>query len=104
VLRRRMFGLDEGHVANSVTRTVGATVLMAEVVGLFVVLLHVSGHLNTGSTGDAFLALVGGGVIGTGVFLAAASLLGSEEVGILLRRLPMLRDSTWLSRGASDAG
>jgi hypothetical protein len=77
---------------------------MAEVVGLFVVLLHVSGHLNTGSTGDAFLALVGGGVIGTGVFLAAASLLGSEEVGVLLRRLPMLRDSAWLSRGASDAG
>ena len=104
VLRRRMFGLDEGHIANSVTRTVGATVLMAEVVGLFVVLLHVSGHLNTGSTGDAFLALVGGGVIGTGVFLATASLLGSEEVDVLRRRLPMLRDSAWLSRGAPDAG
>jgi putative peptidoglycan lipid II flippase len=102
VLRRRMFGLDERHVANSVTRTVGATVLMAEVVGLFVVLLHVSGHLNTGSTGDAFLALVGGGVIGTGAFLAAASLLGSEEVGVLRRRLPMLRDSAWLNRGTPD--
>jgi putative peptidoglycan lipid II flippase len=102
VLRRRMFGLEEGHIVNSVTRTVGAAVLMAEVVGLFVVLLHVSGHLNTGSTGDSFLALVGGGVIGTGVFLAASSLLGSEEVDVLRSRLPMLRASAWMNRGAAD--
>ena len=77
---------------------------MSEVVGLFVVLLHVSGHLNTGSTGDAFLALVGGGVIGTGAFLATASLLGSEEVDVLRRRLPMLRGSAWLNRGTPDVG
>jgi len=102
VLRRRMFGLEEGHAVNSVARTAGATVLMAEVVGLFMVLLHVSGHLNTGSTGDSFLALVGGGVIGAGTFLAAASLLGSEEVDILRSRLPMLRASAWMNRGAAD--
>jgi putative peptidoglycan lipid II flippase len=104
VLRRRMFGLEEGHVVNSVTRTAGAAVLMAEAVGLFMVLLHVSGHLNTGSTGDSFLALVGGGVIGAGTFLAAASLLGSEEVDILRSRLPMLRASAWMNRGGADTG
>ena len=103
VLRRRTFGLDEGHIINSVTRMVAATVLMAETVGLFLIFLKVTGHSTTGSLGDAFLALVGGGIVGAGTFLLAASQLGSEEVGIMRSRLPALRISAWLGRGGANA-
>jgi hypothetical protein len=103
VLRRRTFGLDEGHIINSVTRMVAATVLMAETVGLFLIFLKVTGHSTTGSLGDAFLALVGGGIVGAGTFLLAASQLGSEEVGIIRSRLPALRISAWLGRGGANA-
>ena len=104
VLRRRTFGLDEGHIINSVTRMIAATVLMAETVGLFLIFLKVTGHPTTGSLGDAFLALVGGGIVGAGTFLLAASQLGSEEVGIIRSRLPALRISAWLGRGGANAG
>ncbi len=103
VLRRRTFGLDEGHIINSVTRMVAATVLMAETVGLFMIFLKVTGHSTTGSLGDAFLALVGGGIVGAGTFLLAASQLGSEEVAIIRSRLPALRISAWLGRGGANA-
>ena len=59
---------------------------MAEVVGLIVLLLHASGHLNTGSLGDAFLALFGGSVVGVAAFFAVSSFLGSEEMEVLRRR------------------
>ena len=91
VLSRRLGGLEEGHIVYSVTRSVAATALMAEAVGLFVVLMHASGHLNTGRLADAFAALVGGGLIGLGVYFLAAYLLGSEEMGTILGRLPALR-------------
>jgi hypothetical protein len=58
-----------------------------------VLLLHASGHLNTGSLGDAFLALFGGSVLGAIAFFGVSSYLGSEEMGVLLRRLPMLHPS-----------
>jgi putative peptidoglycan lipid II flippase len=93
VLSRRMEGLEEGRIVYSVTRAVGSTVLMAEVVGLFVVILHAGGHLNTGSFGDAFAALVGGGLIGAGVFFLGAYAFRCEEVGILMRRLSPPRPS-----------
>jgi putative peptidoglycan lipid II flippase len=103
VLRRRTFGLEEGHIINSVTRMIAATVLMAETVGLFMIFLKVTGHSTTSSLGDAFLALVGGGIVGAGTFLLAASQLGSEEVDIIRGRLPALRISAWLGRGGADA-
>ena len=103
VLRRRTFGLDEGHIINSVTRMIAATVLMAETVGLFMIFLKVTGHSTTSSLGDAFLALVGGGIVGAGTFLLAASQLGSEEVDIIRGRLPALRISAWLGRGGANA-
>ena len=103
VLRRRTFGLDEGHIINSVTRMIAATVLMAETVGLFMIFLKVTGHSTTSSLGDAFLALVGGGIVGAGTFLLAASQLGSEEVAIIRSRLPALRISAWLGRGGANA-
>ena len=91
VLSRRLGGLEEGHIVYSVSRSVVATTLMAEVVGLFVVLLYASGHLNTGRLTDAFAALLGGGLIGAGVYFLAAFILRSEEMGTILRRLPELR-------------
>ena len=66
---------------------------MAEVVGLIVLLLHAPGHLNTGNLGDAFLALFGGSVVGVGAFFAVSSFLGSEEMQMLKRRVPMLHPS-----------
>jgi len=92
-LSRRMGGLDEGHVIYSLTRMAGATLIMVEVVGLFLVLMHASGHLNTGHFSDAFAALVGGGLIGAGTYFLAAYLLRSDELGTLLRRIPALRPS-----------
>jgi len=90
-LSRRMGGLEEGHVIYSLTRTAGAMLLMVEVVGLFVVLMHASGHLNTGQLSDAFAALVGGGLIGAGTFFLVAYLLHSDELNTLLRRIPALQ-------------
>jgi len=66
---------------------------MVEVVSLFVVLMHASGHLNTGHLSDAFAALLGGGLIGAGTYFLVAYLLRSDEMGTLLRRIPALRRS-----------
>jgi hypothetical protein len=69
----------------------GATLLMVEVVSLFMVLLHASGHLNTGRVSDAFAALVGGSLMGAGAYFLVAYLLHSDELSTLLRRIPALR-------------
>jgi peptidoglycan biosynthesis protein MviN/MurJ (putative lipid II flippase) len=90
-LSRRMGGLEEGHVIYSLLRMAGATLLMVEVVSLFVLLMHASGHLNTGRLSDAFAALVGGGLIGAGAYFLVAYLLRSDEVDTLLRRIHALR-------------
>src|SRR3972149_1091822 len=95
-VRRPVFRWPEAY-SNTTKRpttsaiSVVATTLMAEVVGLFVVLLYASGHLNTGRLTDAFAALLGGGLIGAGVYFLAAFILRSEEMGTILRRLPELR-------------
>jgi putative peptidoglycan lipid II flippase len=92
-LRARIVGLEEDRLTASVGKSVAATVVMAEVVGLIVLLLHAAGHLNTGNFGDAFLALFGGSVVGVGAFFAVSSFLGSEELQMLKRRVPMLHPS-----------
>ena len=68
-----------------------AAVLMAEVVGFYLILLHEADRLNTGRFLDSFLALAGGGLLGGLIFVAAARALRSEEVEMLLRRLPWPR-------------
>jgi peptidoglycan biosynthesis protein MviN/MurJ (putative lipid II flippase) len=90
-LSRRMGGLEEGHVIYSVTRIAGATLLMVEVVSLFMVLMHASGHLNTGQLSDAFASLAGGSLLGAGAYFLVAYLLRSDELSTLLRRIPALR-------------
>ncbi len=90
-LRARLAGLDLRALGLSLGRTLVAVVLMAEVVGFYLVLLHEANHLETGRLLDAVLALAGGGLLGGLIFLAAARALGSEEVETLLRRVPWPR-------------
>ena len=90
-LRTRLEGLDLPSIGRSVGRTLIASVLMAEVIGFYLILLHQADRLNTGRFFDAFLALAGGGMLGGLVFLAAARALHSEEVETLLRRVPWPR-------------
>lgn len=101
VLRTRLSGLDEGKLISTAVRTLGASVLMAEVVGLALIFLHVVGHSNNANLLDAFLALVGGSVVGVGAFFVVASFLHSEEMDILRRQLPLLRLSSLLSRSSA---
>ncbi|MDP3768735.1 MAG: lipid II flippase MurJ, partial [Dehalococcoidia bacterium] len=94
-LRLRIDGLDLRALGWSLGRTLLAVVLMAEAVGLYLVLLHQAGLFDTNRTLDAFLALAGGGLIGAAVFVGAARALRSEEMDTLLRRLP------WPGRAAA---
>jgi putative peptidoglycan lipid II flippase len=87
-LRGRLEGLDLTSIGWSVGRTALATVLMAEAIGLYLVLLHQAGHFDFSSIVDAFLALAGGGLVGGAVFATAARALHSEEAELMLRRLP----------------
>ena len=87
-LRARLERLDLRALARSLRRTLVATVLMAEVIAFYLILLHQADHLDTGRLLDAFLALAGGGLLGGFVFLATSRALHSEEVETLLRRVP----------------
>jgi putative peptidoglycan lipid II flippase len=87
-LRRRMEGLDVWSLAGSLGRTVVSAILMAEVVGFYLILLHLSGHLDTNHALDSFLATAGGGLVGVLVFMATARALRAEEVETLLSKLP----------------
>jgi len=98
VLRRRLGGLDEEKLVGSVTKSAAATIVMAEVVGLLALLLHASGHFDTGTLGDAFLALFCGSAVGAGVFFAVSSFLAHEEMELLERRLPFLRSINLFAR------
>ena len=90
-LHARLRGLDLRSLASSVVRTLVSTLLMAEVVGFFLILLREAGRLDSGRFADALLALAGGGLLGGLIFLAAARALRSEEVETLLRRVPWPR-------------
>ncbi len=86
--RRLDGGLETGRLVYSVTRTVAASVLMAEAVAVYLLVLRAAGHLNTGSFVDAGLALIAGAAIGAATFFATARALNSPEVDVLLDRLP----------------
>jgi hypothetical protein len=90
-LNGRLDGLEADRLAYSLTRTAAATILMAEVIGLLMVILSVNGRLNTGGLVDSFLALAGGAVLGSVAFSLAAHFLRSEEMATLLQRMPVLR-------------
>jgi putative peptidoglycan lipid II flippase len=87
-LRQRIDGLDGWMMRDALVWTGVATVLMAEVVGCYLIVLHQAGHLDPSNTFDALLALVGGGVLGGVTYFATARALRIEEVETLLLRLP----------------
>ncbi|MEX0785849.1 MAG: murein biosynthesis integral membrane protein MurJ [Dehalococcoidia bacterium] len=93
-LNMRIGGLDLRSIGRSIWATLAASVLMVEVIGLYLIVLHLAGHLDTSSFLDASLALVGGTVLGGAAFLATARALRSEEMETLLRQLPAPRRQT----------
>jgi putative peptidoglycan lipid II flippase len=85
----RLRGLDDARLARSVTYTVAATVLMAQVVGLWLMVLHAAGALDAGNkllSGFALLVALGIGVV---VYYGTSRLLGSAEARLLADRVPM---------------
>jgi putative peptidoglycan lipid II flippase len=82
VIRRRLVGLDDRRVALSALKTTAAAVLMGLSVWLF---------LSATAEASVFVRVVGGLIIGAGVFFVAAWLLHSEELrgvlGMVKRRL-----------------
>jgi putative peptidoglycan lipid II flippase len=89
-LRSRVEGLDFDGLRSSFVWTAVSTVLMIEVVGAYLLLLHQSGHLHAHSMLDSFLALAGGGIVGVATYFACARALRLEEADVLLRRIPRL--------------
>ena len=88
-LRLRMQGLDLRALARSLFQTLLAALLMVEVVGFYLVLLHEAGHLDTNRLLDSTLAVAGATLLGGLVYVVVAKALGSEEVETLLSRLPL---------------
>jgi putative peptidoglycan lipid II flippase len=88
-LSQRLGGLDAGHVAYSVVRTVAAAILMGEVILLYLAVLHYAGLLDLSDKLDATLAVTGGTAIGAVVFYGTTRILKSEEAATLTRRLPL---------------
>ena len=88
-LARRLDGLEAGHVAFSLSRTIAASVLMAEVILVWLAVLHFAGLLDLAQKVDAGLAVIGGVGIGAVVYFAVTRALRSEEAAMLSRRLPL---------------
>ena len=88
-LRLRLQDFDLRALARSLFRTLLAALLMVEVVGFYLVLLHEAGHLDTNRLLDSTLAVAGATLLGGLVYVVVARALGSEEVETLLRRLPL---------------
>jgi putative peptidoglycan lipid II flippase len=88
-LNRRMPGLGDARLAFSVMRTIASSVLMAEVILLWLALLELAGLLDLAVKLDAALAVLGGIAIGAGVYFYVSRILRSEEATTLLRRLPL---------------
>ena len=86
---QRLPEIDTARISRSLLRTGVATVLMAEVVAVWLALLRLTGTLNLESKIDALFVTVSGIAIGTAVFVWATHLLHSEEAAVLARRVPL---------------
>jgi putative peptidoglycan lipid II flippase len=84
----RMMGIDTGRVVNSVVRTGASTLLMAEVVGLWLMVLRGAGMLDLSSKLDTGLAVVVGSALGAATYFYTSRLLRSDEARVLAARLP----------------
>ncbi|MBI2723940.1 MAG: murein biosynthesis integral membrane protein MurJ [Chloroflexi bacterium] len=88
-LDRRLHGLDRARVLASAARTILASVLMAEVVALWLSVLRLAGILDLASKAQAGFALLGAMLLGVAVYWYASRRLGSAEADTLLARLPL---------------
>jgi putative peptidoglycan lipid II flippase len=98
-LARRVPGLDDSIMATSLLRTGAATVLMAEVLALWLAVLHFAGMLDVDQKLDAGLAVMGGVAIGAAVYFYASRALRSQEAAVLLERAPW----PWSRRSPANA-
>jgi putative peptidoglycan lipid II flippase len=88
-LDRRLHGLDGAAAWQSLARTAIATLLMAEVLAVWLALLKLGGALDLSSKLDSGVAVVGGMLLGGGAFYVTSRILGSAEATLLAERLPL---------------
>ncbi len=88
-LNRRLQGLDGGRTVLSAMRTAVATVLMAEVIAVWLALLRLAGLLQLDRKPDSGLAVIGGIGLGAAAYFFATRLLRSEEAEVVRQRLPL---------------
>ncbi len=89
-LHSRLGGLDLGAIGRSLWQTMVAAVLMAEMVGFYLILLNQAGRLDTNTFLNTFLAVGGSAILGGLVYFAAAKAMRSQEFEILYSRVPFL--------------
>ena len=89
-LHAKLGSLDLPALARSLWRTLLSAVLMIEVVGFYLILLHQANRLDTSRFLDSFLAIAGSTILGGLAYLAVARALRSEEFETLYRRMPFL--------------
>jgi putative peptidoglycan lipid II flippase len=88
-LDRRVHGIAGTAVLQSIARTGIATLLMAEVLALWLAVLELAGMLDLASKASAGFAVCGGILLGATVYYVTSRLLRSDEADILAERLPM---------------
>ena len=88
-LDRRIHGLLGAQVMQSLARTLIGTLLMAEVLAVWLAVLKLSGALDLASKLDAGFALLGGLILGSATFYITTRLLRSDEATVLAERLPL---------------
>ena len=88
-LARRLGSMRGRGIGTSLLRTAAATAVMAEMMGLLLLLAGVAGIDGGGFS--AWLLTILGGVVGLGVFAVTAAWLRSEEVAEVLGRLEGVR-------------
>jgi putative peptidoglycan lipid II flippase len=88
-LEQRLGGLDAGHLVFSLTRTIASSLLMAEVILLWLALLRLAGLLDLARKPQAAFAVMGALALGTVTFFYASRALHSEEAEVLVQRLPL---------------
>jgi putative peptidoglycan lipid II flippase len=89
-LRTRLDGFDVATLRDSFTRTALACVVMAEAVGVYLIVLSLTGRFHPSESAvDAFAALAGSSVLGVAAYAFVARVLRLPEVDTLLERLPL---------------
>ena len=89
-LQSKLGGIDLPAIARSLWQTLLSAVLMVEVIGFYLILLHQADRLDTANFSDSFLAVAGSTVLGGLVYLGVARALRSDEFETLYSRVPFL--------------